>query len=379
MSRPGQPPAHVDPDRQIALLIDQYCTGIHPQTLARVTSRARELGLAFGADELCLLAALDTPARLQEFLNNQIYYNNDHASPDQEETCMPPRQVLRTARAHCFEGALLAYTVDYLHGHDPRLALLEAIQDSEHNLVVFRDPRTGLYGCNAHSAFPHLDGRPPVYKTVRALAETYALWYYSDRTHDPHDLTLAGYSEPFDLVAKFGVAWMSSETALWDMYYTYIDDTVTLHDLFDDSGRAHPYPLIRALQEGWIQVDGGGDGVGDGVGDGRGQPFVNVDNLPWEARRLWYAFWGAYEGGEAWLRPQGRARDIEQHFRRLTGTTPIDLVENAGDFVYFLERGYRVGQLLTRPGSIRRKRLTVYGLNGLPAKTRLSRYTHKEA
>ena len=35
-----------------------------------------------------LEAALDTPARVQEFLNTQIYYNNDHASPDLEELYM---------------------------------------------------------------------------------------------------------------------------------------------------------------------------------------------------------------------------------------------------------------------------------------------------
>ena len=30
---------------------------------------------------------------------------------------------------------------------------------------------------------------------------------------------------------------------------------------------------------------------------------------------------------------------------RVTGTTPIDLSENASDFNYFLEKGYRVDQL----------------------------------
>ena len=329
MSKPGQPPFDLDPARQVASLLEVYRPSIHSQTVDRLASRVRELGLTFTADELCLLAALETPERVQEFLNTQVYYNNDHAHPDQEETAMSPRQVLQTARAHCFEGALFAYAVNYLHGHNPRLVLLEASQDSEHNLVLFTDPNTGLLGCNAHSAFPHLDGRPAVYNTLRALAESYVPWYYSDRSMDPNDLTLVGYSEPFDLVRKFGVGWMSSDQPLWDIYYTYIDDTITLHYLFDDSAETHLYPLIRALRDKWIQVDS------------HGQPFVSVESLPAQAQPVWHAFWQVYD--ESKVRP----REIEKQFMQLTGTTPLDLTDNAWDFVYFLERGYRIEQILT--------------------------------
>ena len=332
MSKPGQPPARIDAQQQLNEWLALYRADIVPQTLERLAARARELRLDFNADELRLLAALDTPPRVQAFLNTQIYYNNDHATPDTEETVMSPLQVLRTARAHCFEGALFAYVVNTLHGHDPRLVLLEASQDSEHNLVLYRDPRSSLFGANAHSAFPHLDGRPAEYATVRALAESYQPWYYSDRSNDPGDLTLVGYSEPFDLVARFGTAWMGSEAQLWDIYYTYIDESVVLHYLFDDSGRSHPYALVRALRAGWIQIDA------------QGAPFVNTANLPADALPVWSAFWSAY--GATVLRPYGAAREIERQFICLTGTTPIDLTENAADLVYFLEKGYRIEQLL---------------------------------
>ena len=333
MSKPGQPPIHVDPARQVLALLDVYRAEVQPEVLARLTARVHELGLQYSPDELQLLAALDTPARVQAFLNTQIYYNNDHATPDTEETSMSPRQVLETARAHCFEGALFAYAVNTLHGHDPRLVLLEASQDSEHNLVIFKDAQTGLYGCNAHSAYAHLDGRPAEYATVRELAQTYYPWYYSDRSNNPADMSLVGYSDPIDLVSRFGTAWMSSAEPLWRMYYTYIDDTVTLHYLDDDSGAVHLYPLVHALKEGWIQVDA------------QGHPAVNTFGLTSEALQLWHAFWDAY--GNDVQRPQGRARDIEDQFRALTCTTPIDLVENASDFQYSLEKGYGVKQLLT--------------------------------
>jgi hypothetical protein len=332
MSKPGQPPLQVNPVEQVKCFLDLYGDAIYPATMARLTARARELGLTFTQDELCLLAALDTPARVQEFLNTHIWYNNDHASPDLEETAMSPRMVLRTARAHCFEGAMFAYAVDYLHGHNLSYVLLEASQDSEHNLVLYQDPQTGLLGVNAHSAFPHLDGRPAEYSTLRALAESYYPWYYSDRTWDQNDLTLVGYSDPFDLTHKFGVAWMASEEPLWDIYYTYLDDTLTFHYLFDDSNETHLYPLVRALKDRWIQVDG------------QGRPFVSLENLPPAALPVWHAFWNAFDRNDP--RPRGKAREIELQFRRLTGTTPIDLEENTEDLTYFLGRGYRIEQLI---------------------------------
>ena len=336
MSKPGQPPLHVDPVAQMTRLLEQYRTDVQPQMLTALTVRAAALGLSFTPDELVVLAALDTPARVQHFLNTQIYYNNDHATPDTEETVMSPRQVLQTGRAHCFEGATFAYAVNYLHGHDPRLVMLESSQDSEHNLVLYTDARTGLYGCNAHSAYPHLDGRAVEFSTIRALAESYYPWYYSDRSNNPDDRTLVGYSEPFDLVAKYGTAWMGRDDALWDIYYTYIDDAIVLHYLFDDSTSSHQYPLMRALKEKWIDIDAAG------------QPYVRIANLPPQALPLWHAFWITYGADAEPRRPRGKAREIELEFMQITGTTPIDLSENAGDFVYFLEKGYQIEHLLTK-------------------------------
>lgn len=72
---------------------------------------------------------------------------------------------------------------------------------------------------------------------------------------------------------------------------------------------------------------------------------MNIANLPPQALPLWHAFWNTYR--EEDRRPRGKAREIEQAFMRITNTTPIDLSENTGDFVYFLEKGYRIEQLLT--------------------------------
>jgi hypothetical protein len=338
MSKPiptGQPIVHLEPTAQVKYFADLYRRAVNPVALAWFKARVVRLGLHFNDDELTVLAALNTPAKVQEFLNTQIYYNNDHASVELEETAMPPRRVLQTGLAHCFEGAMFAYAVDYLHGHDPGLVLIEASQDSEHNLVVWRNARTGLYGCNAHSWFAHLDGRPAQYPTIRALVESYVPYYYSDRTHDPNDLTCVGYSDRFDLIAKFGVEWIASDAPLWDIYYTYIDDTWRFHYLFDDSDEPHLYPVIRALKENWIRVDA------------QSKSFVSVNDLPRAAQELWHAFWREF-GANDGRRPQGKAQEVEREFMRRTGTTPIDLDDNAFDLQYFLAAGYRVEQLVTQ-------------------------------
>jgi hypothetical protein len=229
---------------------------------------------------------------------------------------------------------MFSYAVNHLHGHEPRLVMLEASQDADHNLVVCRDPATGLYGSNAQSRYPGLVGRPAEYASIRALAETYVPLYYSDRTLDPADLTLVGFSEPVDLVAKYGAAWIGSDRPLWDIYYTYIDDSVLFHYFSDDPGRPHLYPAVRALKESWIRIDAAG------------APFVSLGDLPRGAREAWDAFWKAYDPDSDGPRPRGRAHEIEQAFFRLTGTTPIDLDDNAFDLQFFLASGYRIDQLI---------------------------------
>jgi hypothetical protein len=128
---------------------------------------------------------------------------------------------------------------------------------------------------------------------------------------------------------------MGSEEPLWDIYHTYIDDTRLFHYFVDDPGVPHLYPLVRALRENWIRIDI------------RGKPYVSLGDLPRPARLLYHAFrteWNPAEGP----RPRGKAHEIEMEFLRLTGTTPIDLDDNAFDFQFYLAAGYRPEQLLTK-------------------------------
>src|SRR5512142_3177585 len=105
MSKPfisDQPRIRLAPAEQIQAYVNVYKDQVPPEMRARFSKHLDELGLQFSAEEQLIVAALNTPAKVQEFLNTQVYYNYDHSSADQEETCMPPRQVLRQAHAHCF-------------------------------------------------------------------------------------------------------------------------------------------------------------------------------------------------------------------------------------------------------------------------------------
>jgi hypothetical protein len=175
-----------------------------------------------------------------------------------------------------------------------------------------------------------------IFPTLRGLAESYFMWYWSDRTGRTDDLTLVGYSESFDLAGQYGTAWMDTEEHLWEIYYTYVDDTRIFRFIFDDSNSTHLYPVIAALKMRWIQIDS------------QGKPFVSVSDLAPRAQELWHAFWRVNGDNTVYRRPRGEALQIQQEFLRLTDTTPIDLADNADDLQYFLASGHRVEALMSR-------------------------------
>lgn len=341
-------PPRLTPEQQLGYYVRRVEARVHPASLARIQTRVRELDLDFSDEDVLIIAALDNPRRVQWFLDNEVYYNNDHGDIDQEETSLSPRMVLRTGMAHCFEGAMFAYAVNYLHGFEPRWMLLEGTRDVDHNLVVYQDHHAVRWGCNAQSGYPHLGGREPEYFTLRALAETYIPYYYSGYTNNPDDLTLVGFSEPFDLVKKFGVNWMAQLEPEWDLYYLLVDDTWTFYRMeppygaqYRDASETHGYMLIDALKYHWIEVHSDSE-----PSSGNRRAFVNVNKLPPRAQALWHLFWEAFD--PAGLLPRGRAAELEGEFFRVTGMTPIDLNFNAEELGYFLDKGYKVEQLITR-------------------------------
>ena len=155
-----------------------------------------------------MLHRLTTPAKIQQFLDNEIAYNQE----PQGATCYSPSLVLRQRVAHCMEGALLAAMALRNLGHPPLLVDLEAVRDSDHVLAVYRV--NSHWGALAKSDYAGLRSREPVYATIRELALSYFEHYYNPAG----EKTLRAYSRPVNL-ARFdrSLQWMTTLDEVWEI------------------------------------------------------------------------------------------------------------------------------------------------------------------
>ena len=173
-------------------------------------SASRETDFDFSKSELRILRGLRTPARVQQFLDDEVRYNKERKG----ETCRSPRRVLRDRLAHCMEGALFGAAALRVHGHPPLLIELLAVRDDHHALAVFRE--NGLWGAIAQSNYSGLGYRAPAYRTIRELVMSYFDQYFND---PQGEYTLREYSLPVSLARYDARGWMTSESELF-----WVDD-----------------------------------------------------------------------------------------------------------------------------------------------------------
>ena len=81
------------------------------------------------------------------------------------------RQVVRRGSAHCLEAALIAACMLEQHGYPPLLHGAGSVDGLDHVIFVYR--QRGQWGSVARSRDPGLHGRKPVFRSPRALAESY--------------------------------------------------------------------------------------------------------------------------------------------------------------------------------------------------------------
>ena len=163
---------------------------------------------SFDARERKIFRHLDSPAKIQKFLDDEIGYNLEPGGC----TCYSPRRVLREKVAHCMEGALLGALALRRLGYPPLLVDLEAVRDTDHVLAVYRVD--GRWGAVAKSDYSGLRSREPVYSTIRELAMSYFEHFFNPAG----EKTLRAYSRPVSL-ARFDhkIAWMSTFDDVWEI------------------------------------------------------------------------------------------------------------------------------------------------------------------
>ena len=173
-------------------------------------ARREDLGLTKA--EFAVLRRLNTPRKIQAF----VYDLKQNFEPD-GDTCRSVREVLRTRRAHCIEGAILAAAALWVHGEPPLLLDMRAKRDYDHVVALFR--RRGRWGAISKTNGVFLRWRDPVYRTLRELAMSYFHEYCNRREHK----TLREYSVPFDLRRVDPELWASGTSHAWEVAET-LDD-----------------------------------------------------------------------------------------------------------------------------------------------------------
>jgi hypothetical protein len=168
--------------------------------------RATRAALGLSRGEFAVLRRLDSPERIQAFL----YDLKQNFEPD-GDSCNSIRVVLRSRRAHCIEGAMLAACALWVHGEPPLLLDLQAVHDFDHVVALFR--RRGRWGAISKTNGIALRWRDAVYASPRELAMSYFHEYYNKRDHK----TLRTYSRPFDLRRMDPKIWATSEDGAWKL------------------------------------------------------------------------------------------------------------------------------------------------------------------
>ncbi len=137
-------------------------------------ARIASLFSQFSGAQLRVFKRLNTPLKVQDFLDYEIDYNEDLA-----DTCLSPLGVLKARRAHCIEGAMLAAAAFMFHGRRPLLLDLRAdLTDDDHVIAPFREGNR--WGAVAQSNFCGLRFREPIYSSVAELAKSYFEFYYGE-------------------------------------------------------------------------------------------------------------------------------------------------------------------------------------------------------
>lgn len=190
---------------------------------------ARRADLGLTRAEFRTLERLDTPEKIQAFLNS-VPANFE---PD-GDTVLSVREVLRQRRAHCIEAALVAACALWIHGEPPLLLDLEAVHDYDHVVALFR--RGGRWGAISKTNHISLRYRDPVYGSARELAMSYFHEYANRRGQK----TLRRYSRVFDLRKVDPKLWVTNGEDCWEVA-----------EMLDE---IRHYPLLPSRHERYLRT-----------------------------------------------------------------------------------------------------------------------------
>lgn len=164
--------------------------------------RGKELSDYLDKDQLAVLSRLDSPEKIQAFLDS-IPYSTENANRS-------PIRVLRERVAHCLDGGLFAAAALRRIGYPPRVIDLfpEPGRDDDHVLAIYK--REGHFGSVAKSNFVGLRYREAIYRSIRELVMSYFEAYFDFDA----EKTLRWYTRPLDLRTMDKAGWMWSDAGV---------------------------------------------------------------------------------------------------------------------------------------------------------------------
>jgi len=154
------------------------------------------------AEERVLLKTMDSPSKIQEFLDSIPYPSG--------EMNRSPLEVLQQQKAHCFDGALFAVAMLQRLGFPPRIIDMRPKPgtDDDHVLAVYR--LNGCWGAVAKSNFSGLRYREPIYRTARELV----LSYFESFFNLKREKTLRFYTSIIHLARFDHLNWMTDTSGI---------------------------------------------------------------------------------------------------------------------------------------------------------------------
>ena len=162
---------------------------------------------AYTGLEINLFKKLNSPKKIQDYLNS-LHINFE----EKGETCMSPRFAIKTRKAHCMEGAMLAAAILEFYGAKPWVMDLRAHRrDDDHAVAVFK--QFGRFGAISKTNHAVLRFREPIYHSIRELALSFFHEYFDNQGRK----TLREYSRPLDLSRFDSLNWRVSDKQLFEI------------------------------------------------------------------------------------------------------------------------------------------------------------------
>jgi hypothetical protein len=173
-----------------------------------MTQRITQANSGLEHKEWRVLKRLSTPTKIQDFLNKLPF---DFGPGEKIDRSV--RGILKTGKADCVGGAILAAAALWAHGRKPFLLdLIAARHDFDHVVALFKED--GHWGAISKTNHAVLRYREPVYKSSRELALSYFHEYFLPNGQK----TLRSFSKPFDL-SRLGTSWIIDKENVMDIVY----------------------------------------------------------------------------------------------------------------------------------------------------------------